>query len=155
MNRLHDATQVFFMGIGDAYIGLVDFLSNYGKLTYKHEQRTKLMISSEDCTDPDSVVECLIGFVAETTIQSIKRPTDDTIAHWYHAVSHTKSKLAILTLTLSSTAFQNLCQEQPLRLGPIPPTQAPPQARQPRQVLRKLARRNARSAHERCAGLPT
>ncbi|KAH3955578.1 hypothetical protein HBH64_124100 [Parastagonospora nodorum] len=66
----HDATQVFFMGIGDAYAGLVDLLSNY-----------------ENCTEPDSVVECLIGFVAETTIQSIKRPTDDTIALWYHAHS--------------------------------------------------------------------
>jgi hypothetical protein len=117
------------MGIGDAYIGLVDFLSNYGKLTYRDEQRTKLMISSEDCTDPDSVVECLIGFVAETTIQSIKRPTDDTIAHWYHAVSLNSIILAKRTLTLGSAALQDLCQEQPLRLGPVSPTQAPPQAR--------------------------
>ncbi|KAH7089892.1 putative histone deacetylase [Paraphoma chrysanthemicola] len=63
----NEATQVFFMGIGDAYLGLVDLLSRY-----------------ENCTDHDSVVECLIGFVAETTIQSIKRTTDDTIADWYH-----------------------------------------------------------------------
>jgi histone deacetylase 6 len=111
MNRLHDATQVFFMGIGDAYIGLVDFLSNYGKLTYKDKQRTKLTISSEDCTDPESVVECLIGFVAETTIQSIKRPTDDTIAHWYHAVSYAQTRLADFTLTLTSTALQDFRQE--------------------------------------------
>jgi histone deacetylase 6 len=33
------------------------------------------------------VIACLIGFVAETTIQSIKRTTDDTIANWYYAVS--------------------------------------------------------------------
>jgi hypothetical protein len=42
---------------------------------------------TENCTDPDSVIACLIGFVAETTIQSIKRTTDDTIAAWYYAVS--------------------------------------------------------------------
>ncbi|KAF1833144.1 hypothetical protein BDW02DRAFT_589899 [Decorospora gaudefroyi] len=66
----NDATQVFFMGIGDAYLGLVDLLSH-----------------NENCTDSDSPVECLIGFVAETTIQSIKRATDDTIAAWYFAHS--------------------------------------------------------------------
>ncbi|KAF2826405.1 hypothetical protein CC86DRAFT_351075 [Ophiobolus disseminans] len=62
-----EATQVFFMGIGDAYLGLVDLLSNH-----------------DNCTKHDSIVECLIGFVAETTIQSIKRATDDTIANWYY-----------------------------------------------------------------------
>jgi hypothetical protein len=141
------------MGIGDAYIGLVDFLSNYGKFTYKDEQIMKLTISSEDCTDPDSVIECLIGFVAETTIQSIKRPTDDTIAHWYHAVNYTPHRLTECRLTSTLTALQNLRQEQPLRLGPIPSTQTPPQAGQPRQVFRKLTRRHARSTHKRRAGL--
>jgi hypothetical protein len=43
--------------------------------------------SIENCTDPDSPVECLIGFVGETTIQSIKRATDDTISSWYYSVS--------------------------------------------------------------------
>ncbi|KAF2129034.1 hypothetical protein P153DRAFT_357507 [Dothidotthia symphoricarpi CBS 119687] len=62
----YDATQVFLMGIGDAYLGLVDLLS-----------------LNENCTEPDSPIACLIGFVAETAIQSIKRPTDDTIASWY------------------------------------------------------------------------
>ncbi|KAI8943814.1 hypothetical protein NX059_001787 [Plenodomus lindquistii] len=66
----NDATQVFLMGIGDAYLGLVDLLSHY-----------------ENTTDEDSPVEVLIGFVAETTIQSIKRATDDNIHHWYHDVS--------------------------------------------------------------------
>lgn len=42
---------------------------------------------TENCTDPDSPVECLIGFVGETTIQSIKRATDDTISSWYYSVS--------------------------------------------------------------------
>ncbi|KAF2033458.1 hypothetical protein EK21DRAFT_58471 [Setomelanomma holmii] len=63
----NDATQVFFMGIGDAYLGLVDLLSR-----------------NEACTEPDGIVECLIGFVADTTIQSIKRATDDMIAQWYY-----------------------------------------------------------------------
>ncbi|KAH7411651.1 putative histone deacetylase [Phaeosphaeria sp. MPI-PUGE-AT-0046c] len=65
-----DATQIFLMGIGDAYLGLVDLLSN-----------------NDNCTEGESAVDCLIGFVAETTIQSIKRATDDTIQHWYHAHS--------------------------------------------------------------------
>ncbi|KAF1844706.1 uncharacterized protein K460DRAFT_284171 [Cucurbitaria berberidis CBS 394.84] len=67
----HDATQVFFMGIGDAYLGLVDLLS--------HNDHT---------TELDSPVECLIGFVADTTIQAIRRATGDTIANWYHAHSN-------------------------------------------------------------------
>lgn len=66
----NEATQVFLMGVGDAYLGLVDLLSH-----------------NENCTDPDSPVECLIGFVAETTIQSIKRATDDTISSWYYSHS--------------------------------------------------------------------
>ncbi|KAF2180195.1 putative histone deacetylase [Zopfia rhizophila CBS 207.26] len=63
----NDATQVFLMGVGAAYLGLVDLLSNH-----------------ESCTEPDSPIECLIGFVSETSIQSIKRATDDNIAMWYH-----------------------------------------------------------------------
>ncbi|PZC92245.1 AcuC, Deacetylase, histone deacetylase and acetoin utilization protein [Pyrenophora tritici-repentis] len=63
----NEASQVFFMGIGDAYLGLVDLLSH-----------------NENCTDPGSRVECLIGFVAETTIQSIKRAADDFISTWYY-----------------------------------------------------------------------
>ncbi|KAF2688822.1 hypothetical protein K458DRAFT_384988 [Lentithecium fluviatile CBS 122367] len=62
----YDATQVFFLGIGAAYIGLVDLLGRY-----------------ESCTEDDSIVQGLIGFVADTPIQSIKRPTDDYIGTWY------------------------------------------------------------------------
>jgi hypothetical protein len=84
-SRLYDATQVFFMGVGDAYLGLVDLLSHNGKyLSTPH--RTPTNNRPENCTDPDSIVECLIGFVADTTIQSIKRATDDTISDWYYAV---------------------------------------------------------------------
>ncbi|KAH9878770.1 hypothetical protein IAQ61_002044 [Plenodomus lingam] len=67
----NEATQVFLMGIGDAYLGLVDLLSQHENTTYD--------------TSP---VELLIGFVAETTIQSIKRATDDNIQFWYH--DHTR-----------------------------------------------------------------
>jgi histone deacetylase 6 len=55
----------------------------------KTERRANLTILSDNCTEQDSIVECLIAFVAETALQSIRRATDDTIAHWYHAVSHT------------------------------------------------------------------
>ncbi|KAF1970095.1 hypothetical protein BU23DRAFT_214609 [Bimuria novae-zelandiae CBS 107.79] len=66
----HDATQVFFMGIGSAYTGLVELLSK-----------------NEACTGDNSVVECLIGFVANTSIQSVKRATDDRVADWYYTHS--------------------------------------------------------------------
>ena len=42
---------------------------------------------AENCTERGGVVECLIGFVAETMLQSIKRATDDQIAQWYYNVS--------------------------------------------------------------------
>jgi hypothetical protein len=42
---------------------------------------------AENCTERGGVVECLIGFVAETMLQSIKRATDDQIAQWYYDVS--------------------------------------------------------------------
>ncbi|KAJ4347879.1 Histone deacetylase hda1 [Didymosphaeria variabile] len=66
----HDATQVFFLGIGSAYVGLVDLLR-----------------SNEACTDENSVVESLIAFVADTSLQSIRRPTDDNVASWYESHS--------------------------------------------------------------------
>lgn len=41
------------------------------------------------CTDDNSVVEGVIAFVADTSLQSIKRTTDDSIAvaDWYYTVS--------------------------------------------------------------------
>ncbi|KAF2640892.1 hypothetical protein P280DRAFT_518234 [Massarina eburnea CBS 473.64] len=93
----HEATQVFFMGMGAAYLGLVDLLGTY-----------------ENTTDEDSRVQCLVGFLSGTTLQSIKRPTDDNhslifIEHehpvwdptrarklrrkWGHLVRSDKSKL--------------------------------------------------------------
>ncbi|KAK7182955.1 histone deacetylase [Paraphaeosphaeria sporulosa] len=72
----HQATQVFFLGIGSAYIGLIDLLGN-----------------NEACTDDNGVVEGVIAFVADTSLQSIKRATDDSIAvaDWYY----THSKLFV------------------------------------------------------------
>lgn len=40
----------------------------------------------ETTTDADSSIELLIGFVAESNIQSVKRPTDDDVGNWYHRV---------------------------------------------------------------------
>lgn len=76
------------MGIGDAYLGLVDLLSNNGQLsTANNNTIMRLTNCAESCTDDGTTVECLIGFVADTSVQAIKRATDDTIQHWYHAVS--------------------------------------------------------------------
>ena len=77
------------MGIGDAYLGLVDLLSHNGKMCpgATPSVSRKSLTLQENCTDSGSRVECLIGFVAETTIQSIKRAADDFISTWYFEVS--------------------------------------------------------------------
>jgi hypothetical protein len=96
------------------------------------------------------VVECLIGFVAETSLQSIKRATDDTIAEWYFNVSPPPSRTLYQTYHYtdapSLAALPNLRQKQPLRMGSIAPAQTPPKARQPDPVPTRLARRDARRA---------
>ena len=75
------------MGFGAAYLGLVDLLSNFGTVSPRYSTIPLLIaIFVENCTEPESVIQCLIGFVSETSIQSIKRATDDNIASWYHAV---------------------------------------------------------------------
>lgn len=77
------------MGVGAAYMGLVDLLGNYGiilSLSMRHVTNGELV---ESCTDDDSIVQGLIGFVSENSIQSIKRPTDDNISSWYHRVRST------------------------------------------------------------------
>ncbi|KAF2016574.1 hypothetical protein BU24DRAFT_346359 [Aaosphaeria arxii CBS 175.79] len=66
----HDATQVFLLGIGAAYLGLVDMLSIH-----------------ENSTDPDTGIQYIMGFVAQTPIHSIKRSTDDNIGNWFYAHS--------------------------------------------------------------------
>lgn len=41
----------------------------------------------EACTDDDTIVECLIAFVADNSVLSIKRLNDDgDVADWYHKV---------------------------------------------------------------------
>jgi len=47
----------------------------------------------EACTEPESPIECLIGFVADCSINSIKRPADDDIGSWYHGVSRRESTM--------------------------------------------------------------
>ena len=77
------------MGIGDAYLGLVDLLSHNGKhlLLEISLPRPRNLRNAENCTEGDTVVQYLIGFVADTTIQSVRRATDDSISAWYHEVS--------------------------------------------------------------------
>ncbi|KAF2744528.1 hypothetical protein M011DRAFT_470372 [Sporormia fimetaria CBS 119925] len=61
----HDATQVFFLGIGAPYSGLVDLLS-------MNENTTEEGISH------------VIGFIADTALPSIKRATNDFIPGWFY-----------------------------------------------------------------------
>lgn len=63
----YDSPQVFFMGVGAPYLGLVEMLG-----------------VNENCTDYVNGIQHLIGFVSQTPIHSIKRSHDDTIANWFH-----------------------------------------------------------------------
>ncbi|KAF2280344.1 putative histone deacetylase [Westerdykella ornata] len=63
----HDATQVFLMGIGTPYTGLVELLSNNGMSTTE-----------------DNGVQHLIGFISGSPIPSIRRATDDYIPLWFY-----------------------------------------------------------------------
>jgi histone deacetylase 6 len=76
----HGATQVFLMGVGDAYLGLVDLIGR-----------------NESTTEEGSKIDMLIGFLAASTIQSVRRPTEDDVATWYYQV------FAILLATQART----------------------------------------------------
>jgi hypothetical protein len=129
------------MGIGDAYLGLVDLLSHYGKQLLGF---TRISADSvEQCTEPDSIVQCLFGFVAETTLQSIKRNTDDTIANWYYTVNRLPPPCFVPDANPDLLALKNLHQEQPLRLGSLTATQAPPEARTAHQIVTGHSRHDA------------
>ncbi|KAJ4398464.1 Histone deacetylase hda1 [Didymella pomorum] len=83
----NNATQVFFMGIGDAYLGLVDLLSR-----------------NESTTEETSNLELIIGFVAESAISSVKRiNTDDDIGLWYHQHSKIFVKQSHFAFNRNST----------------------------------------------------
>ncbi|KAL9080214.1 MAG: hypothetical protein Q9157_000997 [Trypethelium eluteriae] len=63
--EVHESTHVFLLGIGDAYLGLINLLSN-----------------QESCTDR---ITFLISFVAETPLNRIRRPADeDEVARWFY-----------------------------------------------------------------------
>lgn len=72
------------MGIGDAYHGLVDLLSRNGERSSR--RRDRLLTPPESTTEEGSKIELVIGFAADSTLQSIRRPTDDDIANWYYMV---------------------------------------------------------------------
>lgn len=65
---LGDNTHKFFMGVGAAYSGILD-----------------LMGENDDCTKE---TDHIFAFVAENSLQSIKKLTDDYIGHWYYEYSH-------------------------------------------------------------------
>jgi histone deacetylase 6 len=72
------------MGIGDAYHGLVDLLSRNGNIP--PDVRAQLLTLLESTTEEGSRIELVIGFAADSTLQSIRRPTDDEIGTWYFMV---------------------------------------------------------------------
>ncbi|OCK79599.1 hypothetical protein K432DRAFT_63137 [Lepidopterella palustris CBS 459.81] len=65
--EVNESTDVFLMGVGAAYSGLIELLSRH-----------------ESCTDESSPIRSVISFVAENPLQSVKRPADDYIGNWYH-----------------------------------------------------------------------
>ena len=63
--EVHESTHVFLLGIGDAYLGLINLLSN-----------------QESCIDRITFV---ISFVAETPLNKIRRATDEeNVARWFY-----------------------------------------------------------------------
>ena len=71
------------MGIGDAYHGLVDLLSRNGNIL----SNVRLLLTLlESTTEEGSRIELVVGFAADSTLQSIRRPTDDDIGTWYFMV---------------------------------------------------------------------
>ncbi|KAJ9665365.1 Histone deacetylase hda1 [Coniosporium apollinis] len=61
-----NATHIFLMGIGTAYLGVLD------------------LISSHERTTESNKVDLVICFVADNPLNTVKRPADDNITNWYH-----------------------------------------------------------------------
>jgi histone deacetylase 6 len=72
------------MGIGDAYHGLVDLLSRNGNIL--PDVWLQLLTLLESTTEEGSRIELVVGFAANSTLQPIRRPTDDDIGTWYFMV---------------------------------------------------------------------
>ncbi|KAB2569649.1 Histone deacetylase HDA1 [Lasiodiplodia theobromae] len=65
---LGENTHKFFMGVGAAYSGILDLLGE-----------------NDDCTKE---TDHIFAFIAENSLQSIKKLTDDYIGDWYYNTSH-------------------------------------------------------------------
>lgn len=65
---LGENTHKFFIGVGAAYSGILD-----------------LMGENDDCTKE---TDHIFAFIAENSLQSIKKMTDDYIGAWYYDYSH-------------------------------------------------------------------
>ena len=63
--EVQESTHIFLLGIGDAYLGLMNLLNN-----------------QESCTDR---ITFFISFVAETPLNRIRRATnDELVARWFY-----------------------------------------------------------------------
>ena len=63
--EVHESTHIFLLGIGDAYLGLINLISN-----------------QESCTDRITFV---MAFVAESPLNRVRRATDEEIlARWFY-----------------------------------------------------------------------
>lgn len=60
----------------------------------------------ESTTEDGSKIELVIGFAADSTIQSIRRPTDDEIGTWYYDVSYHNAKLHSRFVDLTQISIQ-------------------------------------------------
>lgn len=81
------------MGVGAAYFGLVSMLGANGNKLSLRSKRLLIKIL-ENCTELDTGIQHLIGFVSRTSIHSIKRSHDDAIADWFYEVkSHRIDKI--------------------------------------------------------------
>ncbi len=132
MQRLADSSHVFLMGIGDAYGGLVELLSNNGK-HYSHPPAQAQTKSAHRPENTTGKVTYVISFVAENSLQAVTRPTDDSVSGWYYQVSikpevPVKQTLCLNMFHLSpqsrhcpgsnvEAALPRFCGRKPRRLG--------------------------------------
>ena len=75
------------------------------------------LTGSETTTTEGSRIELIIGFVADSALQPVKRPTDDDVGLWYYHVCLPQfcSQLGRLLIPHLS-AHQNLREAESLRL---------------------------------------
>lgn len=89
--RPNEATEIFFIGIGNAFYGVANLLINRGRMALdkwlKQQQLTKIDTLYKR-------VNGVISFVAENPVRAIASHTQVWLSRWYKDVSVAFSRVA-------------------------------------------------------------